>query len=108
MVGRSIGAGAPKPVGADGAGMYPGYAPAPSAPAGHGAPPAMERPTTVRAGIGALVASLVLGLIASVVSFSDVDTLVAETLETTNDPAVTEQVIRSGVVIGGVIGLLLV
>jgi hypothetical protein len=87
---------------------YPGYAPAPSAPTGHGAPPALERPTTVRAGIGALVASLVLGLIASIVSFSDVDTLVAETLETTNDPAVTEEIIRSGVVVGAVIGLILV
>ncbi len=88
--------------------QYPGYAPAPSAPTGHGAPPALERPTTVRAGIGALVASLVLGLIASIVSFSDVDTLVAETLETTNDPAVTEEIIRSGVVVGAVIGLILV
>jgi hypothetical protein len=88
--------------------QYPGYAPAPSAPTGHGAPPALERPTTVRAGIGALVASLVLGLIASIVSFSDVDTLVAETLETSNDPAVTEEIIRSGVVVGAVIGLILV
>ena len=34
---------------------YPGYAPAPSAPTGYGAPPAMERPVTVRAGIGAFV-----------------------------------------------------
>jgi hypothetical protein len=68
----------------------------------------MERPTTVRAGIGALVASLVLGVIASIVSFTDVDTLVADTLRTSDDPALTEEVIRSGIVIGAVIALLIV
>ncbi len=88
--------------------QYPGYGPAPSAPAGHGAPPPMERPTTVRAGIGALVASLVLGLISSIVSFSDVETLIDQTLETSTDPALTEDVIRSGIVIGAVIGLIIV
>jgi hypothetical protein len=88
--------------------QYPGYTPAPSAPTGYGAPPAMERPTTVRAGIGALVASLVLGLISSIVSFSDIDTLIAQTLETTSDPAVTEDVVRSGIVVGAVIGLIVV
>jgi hypothetical protein len=88
--------------------QYPGYTPAPSAPTGYGAPPAMERPTTVRAGIGALVASLVLGLISTIVSFSDIDTLVARTLATTSDPAVTEDIVRSGIVVGAVIGLMLV
>jgi hypothetical protein len=68
----------------------------------------MERPTTVRAGIGALVASLVLGLISSIVSFSGIDSLIADTLQTTNDPAVTEDVIRSGIVIGAVVALILV
>jgi hypothetical protein len=88
--------------------QYPGYAPAPSAPTGHGAPPAMERPTTVRAGIGALVASLVLGVISAIVSFSDIDTLIGQTLETTSDPAVTEDVIRSGILIGAVVTLIFV
>jgi hypothetical protein len=88
--------------------QYPGYTPAPSAPTGYGAPPAMERPITVRAGIGALVASLVLGVISSIVSFADIDTVIAQTLETTSDPAVTEDVIRSGIVIGAVVGLILV
>jgi hypothetical protein len=68
----------------------------------------MERPTTVRAGIGALVASLLLGLISSIVSFSDIDTLIDQTLETSSDPALTEDVIRSGIVIGIVIGLVIV
>jgi hypothetical protein len=68
----------------------------------------MERPTTVRAGIGALVASLVLGLIASIVSFSDIDTLIDQSLQTNTDPAITEDVIRSGIIIGAVIGLIVV
>ena len=45
--------------------QYPGYAPAPAAPTGYGAPPAMERPFAVHAGIGAFMANLVLGIIAS-------------------------------------------
>jgi hypothetical protein len=88
--------------------QYPGYQPAPSAPTGYGAPAPMERPTTVRAGIGALVASLVLGVISSIVSFSDIDSLIAQSLEATNDPAVTDDVIRSGIVIGAVITLIFV
>ena len=87
--------------------QYPGYAPAPSAPTGHGAPPAMERPQTVRIGIGALVASLIIGLIASIVTFSDVDGLIDQTLQTSTDPALTEEVIRSSLIIGVVIGLII-
>ena len=47
--------------------QYPGYGPAPSAPTGYGAPPAMERPVTVRAGIGAFVGSIVLGVVGQVI-----------------------------------------
>jgi hypothetical protein len=43
---------------------YPGYGPAPSAPQGYGAPPHLERPTAVRAGLGAYIAGLILSLIA--------------------------------------------
>ena len=52
---------------------YPGYGPAPSAPTGYGAPQAMERPVTVRAGLGAFVAVLVLALVSSIVVFSQFD-----------------------------------
>ena len=86
---------------------YPGYAPAPSAPTGFGAPAAMERPQTVRIGIGALVAALIIGLIQSIVTFSDVDALIDQTLQTSTDPALTEDVIRSGLIIGVVIGLII-
>ena len=46
--------------------QYPGYTPAPAAPTGYGAPPAppaLERPFAVRAGIGAFMANLILGII---------------------------------------------
>lgn len=56
--------------------QYPGYAPAPSAPTGFGAPAPVERPVTVRAGIGAFVATTVLGLVSSVVLWLNWDTVV--------------------------------
>lgn len=88
--------------------QYPGYSPAPSAPTGHGAPPAMERPTTVRAAIAAFLASLVLGLIASVVSFSDIDALIDQTLQATDDPALTQDIVRASILLGAILGLIIV
>jgi len=88
---------------------YPGYAPAPSAPAGQGAPPALERPTTVRAGIGAFVANLILGIVSSIVTFSDIDDLVAQELaRSASDIEVTDDLIRSAIVIGAVVTLIFV
>ena len=89
---------------------YPGYAPAPSAPAGYGAPPAMERPTTVRAGIGALIANLVLGVIGSLVAFADLDSLIDQAMAraAVENPELTEEMIRTGIVLGAVLGLVLV
>jgi hypothetical protein len=89
---------------------YPGYAPAPSAPAGYGAPPAMERPTTVRAGIGALIANLVLGVIGSLVAFADLDSRIDQAMAraAVENPELTEEMIRTGFVLGAVLGLVLV
>jgi hypothetical protein len=67
----------------------------------------MERPTTVRAGIGAFVASLVLGVVGTIVSFADLDGIVAQARAASDDPALTDDVIRSGIVIGAVIGLII-
>jgi len=84
-----------------------GYAPAPSAPGWGGPPPEpMERPLTVRIGIGAFVATFVLGLLATVVQFSDTDGLVDELQAA--DPSITEDVARSALTIGIVLGLLLI
>lgn len=56
-----------------------GYAPAPAAPPGWGpgAPEPMERPLTVRAGIGAFLGSLVLSAVASVAMLLNWDEVVA-------------------------------
>jgi hypothetical protein len=85
---------------------YPAYAPA---PVGQGAPPAMERPDTVRAGIGAFVASLLVGLISSVVTLSDFDAFVQRAVAASADnPDLTENLIRTSLKIGIVVGLLFV
>ena len=55
--------------------QYPGYGPAPAAPTGYGAPPALERPVTVRAGIGAFVGSIVLSVVAQVITALNWDTV---------------------------------
>ena len=54
---------------------YPGYGAAPTAPTGYGAPTPVERPVTVRAGIGAFVGSIVLSLVAQVITLLNLDTL---------------------------------
>ena len=89
--------------------QYPGYAPAPSAPTGYGAPPPMERPFAVRAGIGAFMANLILGVISSIVAFASIDTLVADALRAENvDVTISEDFLRSTVVVGYVIALVFV
>ena len=89
---------------------FPGYQPAPpvsQAPP----PPPMDRPDTVRFGIGAFVAALLVSLISSAVTLTDfdgyVDRAVAAARETGTD-GVTEELIRRFIEIGLVFGLLLV
>jgi hypothetical protein len=60
---------------------YPGYGPAPSAPTGFGAPAAMERPMTVRAGLGAFVAAIVLSVVAQIVTMLNYDRIVDWSLD---------------------------
>ncbi len=71
-------------------------------------PGSAEQPLTVRAGIGAFVVNFVLGVVGSLVAFSDIDDLVREASRTTNDPAITDQVLRTAILVGAVIGLVLV
>jgi hypothetical protein len=59
---------------------YPGYGPAPSAPREYGAPEPVDRPVTVRAGIGAFVASILLSLVGQVISLFNLDELTAAAL----------------------------
>ena len=84
--------------------QYPGYAPAPPAPPGFGAPKPLERPVAVRAGLGAFIATLVLGLVGSVIVFSQFDdllqaALVAEGVDA-EFGAVGEDVARTALIAG--------
>src|SRR3712207_7112327 len=54
------------------------------------------------------MATLILRIISSLVQFSDIDGLVAQAVAVAGDPAVTEDVIRAGILVGAVLGLLLV
>jgi hypothetical protein len=83
-----------------------GYSAAPPAPGHDFAPEAPERPTTVRVGVGAFMATLILSLIASLVQFSGLDELVAQGVAAANDPVITEDVVRAGLVVAVVLGLL--
>ena len=75
---------------------YPGYAPAPPAPPGPGAPPPMERPLVVRAGIGAFVADLILSTIEVVFYVSDFDSFVEQGIPgLTDNPEITDEMLRT-------------
>jgi hypothetical protein len=54
---------------------YPGYGAAPAAPTGYGAPTPVERPLTVRAGIGAFVGSIALSIAGYVITLLNLDTV---------------------------------
>jgi hypothetical protein len=93
--------------------QYPGYAPAPSAPTGYGAPQAMERPMTVRAGLGAFIASIVLSVVAQVVTLLNWQTIVDWTfanagLEPGADTDAALQGAEAGARIGIVLGFVFV
>jgi hypothetical protein len=59
---------------------YGGYASAPAAPDGFGAPRPVERPSAVKLGIGAFLASTVLGILGSIVTFAQFDEIVDRAL----------------------------
>jgi hypothetical protein len=83
----------------------PGYNPYPSAPQGQewGGPIApTERPATVRNGIYAFLANTVLGLLGSIVTFADFNSLVDTAAR---DAGVDPDSVRAGMMVGAVIGL---
>jgi hypothetical protein len=121
--------GAPPPQGQPGYGPPPqgppgyppygppqGYMPAPAAPSGWGqeAPRPLERPVTVRAGLGAFIASIVLSLVGSVVTLLNWDRFIgyieAQTqgqLDTANSPISAEEAAALGLRIGIIFGIIL-
>jgi hypothetical protein len=70
----------------------------------------VERPVTVRAGLGAFIATLVLGLISSIIVFSQFDSLVSAALaaQGTNADELGldgDSFVRTALIAGAVIGL---
>jgi hypothetical protein len=91
--------------------QYPGYAPAPSAPTGHGAPPPMERPMTVRAGLGAFIGSMVLSAVAQVVTLLNYQTIIDWTfaragIQQGADPQTARAAAQLGARFGIVVGFI--
>jgi hypothetical protein len=85
----------------------PGYEPAPSAPSPWGAPQPVERPVTVRAGIGAFIAHMLLGIITTVFLFTDQRNLLDQAL-TQAAADTSEDVLRSALILVAVIALIFV
>jgi hypothetical protein len=59
---------------------YVGYGAAPAAPDSWGAPGPMERPQAVKLGVGAFLASTVLGILGAIVTFAQFDQLLDQAL----------------------------
>jgi hypothetical protein len=86
---------------------WPGYAPAPSAPGpAYGVPAPLERPLTVRAGLGAFIGSIVLSVISTVVTFLNWDTISAQIFAKLQLPAGADaEAARAGAEAGARIGI---
>jgi hypothetical protein len=83
--------------------QYGSYPAAPPPQGWGGAPSApTERPSTVKAGIGAFLANTVLGLLSSIITFADFNSLVDTAAR---DAGVSPDSVRTGVMVGAVIGL---
>ena len=92
---------------------YGGYGSAPAAPDSWGAPRPVERPQAVRLGVGAWVASILLALLSSILTFAQLDELVDQALlDQGLDPAdytgVTDAAGTGFILVGVVFGLVFV
>ena len=84
--------------------QYPGYGAAPSAPTGFGAPRPVERPLTVRAGIGAFVASIVFSLVMQAITWANWDTLVDPATAFPRGEGLTDEEAEVGAAVMGSLG----
>jgi hypothetical protein len=93
-------------------GAAPGYGPAPSAPNawGPGAPPAVERPVTVRAGLGLFIAEIVLGLIGAIYVLANSQDLLNRVRGqlSGNSAQLSDSALHAALVAGAVVGLIIV
>ena len=97
----------------------PSYPPAPGyggGPWGAGAPRPVDRPVTVRAGIGAFMANLILGVIGAIVTFTQLDDLIDQALAaaraqgqnvSSTADALTHDTVRAVIVVGSIVGLVI-
>ena len=94
--------------------QWPGYVPAPPLPQPtYDGPAPTERPLTVRVGLGAFIGSLVLSAISGVVTFLNLDRLLAETLARMQpQPGVSSEAARNTAELfvraGGVLGFVVI
>src|SRR5215213_1622792 len=93
--------------------QYPGYAPTGPVGYGPGVPQAMERPTSVRAGLGAFIGSMVLTAVAQVVTLLNWQavldwTLADAGLEQGADAEFARQTAEAGATIGAVVGFVFI
>jgi hypothetical protein len=94
--------------GSYGQGPYGGFASAPAAPDGFGLPAPVERPSAVTLGVGAFAATLVLSVLSSVVTFSDVDGFIDQVQQASPGVEVSESAARAGLIGGAAFALVLV
>ena len=91
---------------------YGGYGPAPSAPPGWGGPPPapMERPVTVRAGLGLFIAEIALGLVGAIYVFSNSQDLIdrVRSQAQSSNAQLSDSALHAALIAGAVIGLIVV
>jgi hypothetical protein len=91
---------------------YGGYGPAPSAPNAWGpdAPPAVERPVTVRAGLGLFIAEIVLGLIGAAYVLANSQSLLIRVRGqlSGSNAQLSDSQLHAALVAGAVVGLVVV
>ncbi|NEM06720.1 hypothetical protein [Geodermatophilus normandii] len=87
---------------------YGGYASAPAAPEGIGAPVPVARPSAVTLGVGAFAATLFLGVVSSIVTFSDIDGFIAQVQQASPGVEISESAARAGLIGGAAFALVLV
>ncbi|NYJ05090.1 DUF6264 family protein [Petropleomorpha daqingensis] len=92
----------------------PSYPPAPGAAQwGGAAPRPVDRPVTVRAGIGAFMANLILGVIGAIVTFTQLDDLINQALAAaraqgqTVPDTLTHDTVRAVILVGSIVGLVI-
>ncbi|MDQ1663695.1 MAG: hypothetical protein QOJ68_3675 [Blastococcus sp.] len=106
--------GSPPPYGPPPGQQWPGYTPMPPLPQPiYGGPVPTERPLTVRVGLGSFVGSLVLSAIGAVVTFMNLDLILADAIaQLKPQPGVSAEAARSSAELfaraGGILGIVVI